>query len=44
VYQQGVTELRGSTPIADGSTVQVRGLLFFDGGVFKLVAGRIIGS
>lgn len=44
VYQQGATQLRGSSTIADGSTVLVRGLLFFDGGVARMVAGRIVGS
>lgn len=44
VYRQGGTELRGLTSIANGTTVQVRGLLFFDGGVYRLVAGRIVGS
>lgn len=42
VYQQASTQLRGLTAITDGSTVQVRGLLFLDGGVFRLVAGRIV--
>jgi hypothetical protein len=41
VYQQGSTQLRGAPNITNGSSVQVRGLLFLDGGVFKLVAGRI---
>jgi hypothetical protein len=41
VYQQSGTQLRGVSTVANGNTVQVRGLLFFDGGVFKLVAGRI---
>jgi hypothetical protein len=42
VYQQGGTTLRGLTAITDGSNVQVRGLLFLDGGVYRLVAGRIV--
>jgi hypothetical protein len=41
VYQQGSTQLRGVSNITNGSIVQVRGLLFLDGGVFRLVAGRI---
>jgi len=41
VYQQSGTQLRGVSTVANGSTIQVRGLLFFDGGVFRLVAGRI---
>lgn len=41
VYQQGNTQLRGLSNITNGSIVQVRGLLFLDGGVFRFVAGRI---
>lgn len=41
VYQQAGTKLRGLSNITNGSIVQVRGLLFRDGGVFRLVAGRI---
>lgn len=44
VYQQGSTRLRGVSNITNGSIVQVRGLLFLDGGVFRLVAGRIRGA
>ena len=42
VFQQPGTELRGMTTITNGSTVHVRGLLFFDAGAYKLVAGRIM--
>jgi hypothetical protein len=42
VFQQPGTELRGMTTITNGSTVHVRGLLFFDAGIYKLVAGRIM--
>jgi hypothetical protein len=44
VYQQGSTQLRGVSNITNGSIVQVRGLLFRDGGVFRFVAGRIRGA
>jgi hypothetical protein len=39
VFQQPGTELRG---ITNGSTVHARGLLFLDGGTYKLVASRIM--
>ena len=42
VFQQAGTELRGMTTVSDGSTVHVRGLLFFDTGTYKLVASRIL--
>ncbi len=42
VFQQAGTELRGMTTITNGSTVHVRGLLFFDAGTYKLVAGQIV--
>ena len=42
VFQQAGTELWGMTTITNGSTVHVRGLLFFDAGTYKLVAGRIM--
>jgi hypothetical protein len=41
VYQQASSKLRGVSNITNGSVVQVRGLLFLDGGAFRLVAGRI---
>jgi hypothetical protein len=41
VYQRAGTELRGASSVANGTSVQVRGLLFRDGGAFRLVAGRI---
>ena len=42
VFQQGGTELFGMTSIANGNTVRVRGLLFFDAGQWKLVASRMM--
>jgi hypothetical protein len=42
VFQQPGTELPGMTSLTNGSTVHVRGLLFFDAGTYKLVAGRIM--
>ncbi len=42
VYQRSGTELRGATTVANGALVQVRGLLFNDGGTFRLVASRIV--
>jgi len=42
VFQQAGTELWGLTSITNGSTVHVRGLLFFDAGTYKFVAGRIM--
>jgi hypothetical protein len=42
VFQQAGTELWGMTGVTNGSTVHVRGLLFFDAGTYKLVAGRIM--
>jgi hypothetical protein len=44
VYQQAGTKLRGLPNISNGSVVQVRGLLFLDSGVFRLVAGRVSGG
>ncbi|HZC22987.1 MAG TPA: DUF5666 domain-containing protein [Candidatus Binatia bacterium] len=42
VLQQPGTELWGVTTITNGSTVHIRGLLFFDASTYKLVAGRIM--
>lgn len=42
VHQQANTQLRGLTSITNGSIVLVRGMLFLDGGAFRLVAGRIV--
>lgn len=44
VHRQGGTQLRRLTGLGDGATVVVRGLLFFDGGAFRLVAARIVGT
>jgi hypothetical protein len=43
VYQQASTKLRGVSNITNGSVVQVRGLVFQDAGLFRVVAGRILG-
>jgi hypothetical protein len=42
VFQQPDTQLSGPTSIGNGAGVQVRGLLFFDAGTYKMVATRII--
>jgi hypothetical protein len=43
VYQQAATQVSGTAAtVANGSDVQVRGLLFQDGGLYKLVASRIV--
>lgn len=44
VYQQAGTQLRGLSSLTNGSTVQVRGLLFRDGSSFRLVASRIVAA
>jgi hypothetical protein len=44
VHRQGNTQLRGLTAVGDGATVVVRGLLFFDGSAFRLVASRLVGA
>ena len=44
VFYQAGTELWGMNSITNGSTVHVRGLLFLDAGVYKLVASRIMES
>jgi hypothetical protein len=41
VYQRAGTQLRGASSIANGTSVQMRGLLFLDAGAFRFVAGRI---
>lgn len=41
VYQQSGTAVAGTSPIASSSTVHAFGLLFFDGGKWKMVASRI---
>jgi hypothetical protein len=41
VYQQSGTTIAGTSPIASGATVHAFGLLFFDGGQWKMVASRI---
>lgn len=42
VYQQLGTELYGLTNIANGQSVEVRGLMFNDNGAFRMVARRIL--
>ncbi len=42
VYQQPGTELYGLTNIANGQSVEVRGLMFNDSGVYRMVARRIL--
>lgn len=41
IFQQPQTTLVGSSPIASGSSMHAFGLLFFDGGQWKMVASRI---
>lgn len=41
VVKQPGTELKGISSIFDGEAVRVRGLLFFDGASYTLVAGRV---
>ena len=43
VYQQGATQVSGTaTTLANGADVQARGLLFNDGGLYKLVTSWIV--
>ncbi|HEV2396968.1 MAG TPA: DUF5666 domain-containing protein [Candidatus Sulfotelmatobacter sp.] len=42
VYQQPDTELYGLTSIANGQSVEVRGLMFNDSGTYRMVARRIL--
>jgi hypothetical protein len=41
VYSQNHTVIAGASPIASGTSIHVFGLLFFDGGQWKMVASRI---
>jgi hypothetical protein len=41
VYQQPETQMRNISAIANGQQVEARGLLFNDGGSFKMVATRL---
>jgi hypothetical protein len=41
VYQQAGTQLQGLGSITNGSDVQIRGLLFYDAGTYKLVASWV---
>lgn len=41
VHQQPGTQLKGLTAVTNNTSVRVRGLLFFDGVNYQLVAGRI---
>ncbi len=42
VFQQPGTQLSGSSSVTNNAGVQVRGLLFFDAGTYKMVAARIV--
>lgn len=42
VFQQPGTTLVGMSSVTNGAAAQVRGLLFFDGGAYKMVASRIM--
>lgn len=44
VFQQAGAEMRGMSALSNGSTVHVRGLLFFDAGMYKMVAARIVAA
>lgn len=41
VYQQSKTVMSGTSPIASGTAMHAFGLLFYDGGHWKMVAARI---
>ena len=41
VFQQPQTILSGTSPIASGTAMHAFGLLFYDGGQWKMVAERI---
>lgn len=43
-YQQSGTTLSGLTSVGNGTSVQVRGLLFFDSGTYKMVLTRIVAA
>ena len=42
VFQQARTELWGMPSVTNGTTVRIRGLLFFDADPYNLVASRIV--
>ncbi len=43
VYQQGATQISGTAAkVSNGNDVQARGLLFYDGGLYKLVTTWIV--
>ncbi len=42
VYQQSDTQLYGLTSITNGQTVEVRGMIFNESGVYRMVASRIL--
>ena len=44
VFQQTGTQLRDLTSVTKASTVHVRGLLFLDSGIYKMVATRIVAA
>lgn len=41
IYQQAKTIVAGPSPISNGASIHAFGLLFFDGGQWKMVASRI---
>ncbi|MDE3163737.1 MAG: hypothetical protein KGL64_10805 [Acidobacteriota bacterium] len=41
VFQQSSTTITGTSPIASGTSMHAFGLLFFDGGQWKMVASRM---
>jgi hypothetical protein len=44
VIQQPTTELRGLSAVTNGADVRVRGVLFWNGAGFNMVAGRIVAA
>lgn len=42
VYQQAGTKMRGLFAVANGQSLEARGLLFNDGGAYKMVATRLM--
>lgn len=42
VYQQPGTQMHGLSAVANGQDLEARGLLFNDGGVYKLAAARLM--
>ena len=44
VYKQNGTQLHNLSAIANGNQVQVRGLLYYDAGTYRMVSSWIVGS